>query len=154
MQKVKEYFLIYVASFENAAVMIIIALSFYFPKPFLFFSAFIKVDDFSIFHLVFLSPLILVTLTYKHCEKIQNPDRAELKTALMEWPDYWKLKARTECALVYSVSGILGWVIGLFLIFFNYSLAGSVIAICGIVMALLSLMTSAKAYLDVKDILY
>jgi hypothetical protein len=153
MRKVPEFLLVYLASFEVLVVVLAIAMRFWKPEWFVVAASLLGKDDLKLGHALLLLPFGLVAATYKWSDEIRNPPKEEAKKLLIEWPGYWRLKARTNAALVYAVLGTGGWIAGIYATFQGHLATGPSVAIGSVVVALVSTASVAMARLTIKDIL-
>lgn len=100
---------------------------------------------------LFFAPFALAMLSYKWGDDILNPPD---KAALIEWPDYWRLRLRVWASLAFAALGITAWVIGFLMLTLSQAHA---IAACLIVasggLLLVSTATVGVARLMIKEIL-
>lgn len=97
------------------------------------------------------APLTLVGLTYNSAMKVLRPETG--REALIEWPDYWRLRIQVLAALIWAGVGALAWMVGGLLVQLDSILAGTAIAISGIASSAVATVTTGLARLEVQDAL-
>jgi hypothetical protein len=154
MKKVLEHVGIYLLSLEALVIASTVGARCWKPDWFAIGAGLLGKDDLKLGHALLLLPIGLVAATYKWSDEIRNPAKDESKKVLIDWPGYWRLKARTNAALVYTVLGTVGWIAGICATFLGHTATGPAVAMGSVLVALVSTATVAMARLTIKDILF
>lgn len=98
------------------------------------------------------APVALTVATWYLAKDLLHPNEEHRKT-LVEWPEYWRLTLRTQCALLWDLFGVASAAIGLVLVFASHPRVGAGAILIGLIVASVSTVTTALANLVVRDIL-
>jgi hypothetical protein len=140
-----------VISIELAAAVGAVALGRWWPDGMLSWAGVVRTANSASSLTLFAVPVLIIVGTYRYGEKLLQPEGA--RAVLVQWPDYWRLKARAHIAVGFSVVGGSTWEVGLLLIRQDHLLIGATISIAGLAASLTALGSVAYALWDLRDIL-
>jgi hypothetical protein len=96
-------------------------------------------------------PIGLLAATYAFGSDALSPTGH--KKALLDWPDYWKLKMRIVVAFGYCLLGFAFIVCGVYLVAHESPVWGANLAIAGVLCAAAALASVALARLNIREII-
>ena len=98
-------------------------------------------------------PVALIVATYRLGDSALNPQSESAKRLLVNWPNYWMLKARVLTSFAFGLISCVGVWIGWYLIVSARLGIGSLICVASYAVAVTTVASMALARLEVRDIL-
>ena len=137
---------------EMLAIAVVALFAEFLPQIAVLIGTKIQEGQFAVTSSVIGAPVALTVGTWYLTRDLLRPSDEHRKT-LVEWPEYWRLTLRAQCALLWTLVGVASASIGLVLVFALHPRIGAAAILSGVLVAAIATVTVALANLVVRDIL-